>query len=1348
MVSSQRARCEPSVANATRFDPASAAKFFLYLLVPLIVALIAGCGGGGSSTPPPQSNPVPSITSLSPAGAVSGSSPQTLTINGSGFIASSSVSFNGLPHGATFVSAGKLTITLNQGDLASIGSFPVTVTNPQPGGGTSPSAQFQVAAAGLTVNIIDLPSGAAANVTVTGPNGNTTAIASSQIVFGQAGIYSVKAVGVAIGADTYRATTPSQSVNLAVGQSDTVTVDYYDVIPNTTKTLDAVGMQTMTVSPDGNTITLSGSSFVAQSLQVGDVLVSAPTLVAPHGLLRKVATVSQSGSNVVVVTTPATLADEVKRARINFSTTLVPPAQFASSAHRIPKAALMIANRKATGDSISDPCLGPGTFTVPLSMSLPPDASGNTVNANGEVDLCSLNLGAVIDTAALSASLTVSGQVYSHVVVEGRYLTSFDQTIPLSPTDLQDYVVCLGNDTCTAVLGLPDTINNAIAVITPVLTPYIGIQGNAAAGFYTGKTEGGPVAISLNIQDAQATPSYSQQLQAASDPSSLDGNLSVKGFGGVQFGLEFFGSVTDHLDLEGYLQMDANTTQSPWWTLKAGDNANFVVTLSLLGFFSHDFTIDEFPIYSTTIASAEGPFSATPTLNTVTPNSAVVGSQDLTLWLSGTNFVPGAFVSFNGHVLQTNFVDTTDISATLPATDLGVTGTYPLTVTNPDTPGATSNSLNFTVSGSITNPVPSISSLSPNSAPIGTSSEAVTINGQNFLSSSTVTYNGISHSATFVNPSQLTISLTANDLTTAGSFAVVVTNPSPGGGASNAVDFAVGNPVPAVTSLSPSSVTVGSPAQALAISGSNFLNSSAVSFNGSTRTPTFVNGAQLTIGLTTGDLATAGTYPVSVTNPAPGGGMSNIANFTVAGASAGSVSLSPTSVTIPEGGAQTFTASVAGSAHGVTWSVQEGSAGGTILSFTSTSTIYSPPSTTGTFHIVATNTDDSTKTATATVTVTPPLALEVLHSFLGSAQGDGAWPASSLIQASNGNFYGTTTGGGTSGAGTVFTVDTSGTFTTLVSFTGSGPDQPDAGLTQAVNGHFYGTSFYGGTGGRGTVFSTDASGNITVLHSFTDSDEGANPYAGLTQAADGSFFGTTFYGNTANGPTAFKVNSSGNVTFLHSFSNSEGAGWLSSLIQANDSNFYGTAYYGGASGGLGDGTIYRMDGSGTVTVIHSFSGSDGGQPFAGLVQASDGYLYGTTRFGGAYDYGTVFKLDTSGNLTVLHSFSGMDGGIPLAGLIQGSDGSFYGTTSLGPGTIFRMDTAGNVTVLHFFGSVDGSEPEAGLVQGNDKNLYGTTYGGGAGSSGVVFRLDLSTFLSATSQAKPAQSPNLANLTKH
>lgn len=531
------------------------------------------------------------------------------------------------------------------------------------------------------------------------------------------------------------------------------------------------------------------------------------------------------------------------------------------------------------------------------------------------------------------------------------------------------------------------------------------------------------------------------------------------------------------------------------------------------------------------------------------------------------------------------------------------------------------------------------------------------------------------------------------------------------------------NPVPSISSLSPSSAGVGSAAQTLTINGNNFLNSSAVSFNGSIRSSTFVSGTQLTISLTASDLASAGKFPVSVTNPAPGGGLSNVANFTVATASPGSVSLSPTSVSVPEGGAQTFSASVVGSSSGVTWSVQEGTAGGAIASYTSTSAIYLPPSTTGTFHIVATSIGNTAETATATVTVVAPMTLTVLHSFQGS---DGAWPTAGLIQASDGNFYGTTSGAGASDAGTVFKVDTAGNPTVLHSFSGSDGGSPNSGLIQANDGNFYGTTFYGGTYGHGAAFKMDSLGKVTLLYSFSDPGP-ANPYAGLIQALDGNFYGTTYYGGPSDAGTAYRMDTSGNVTLLHPFSSSDGAPPYAGLVQASDRNFYGTTYYGGAGGGTGGGTVFKMDAAGNVTVLHSFSCTDGCGAIAGLIQGNDGYLYGTTLGGGAFGDGTIFKIDTSGHLTVLHSFSSLDGWAPYASLIQGSDGNFYGTTAgggaSGAGTIFRMDPAGNVTVLHSFSNVDGAMPEAGVIFGKDGKLYGTAYGGGAASDGVVFRLD-------------------------
>jgi len=204
------------------------------------------------------------------------------------------------------------------------------------------------------------------------------------------------------------------------------------------------------------------------------------------------------------------------------------------------------------------------------------------------------------------------------------------------------------------------------------------------------------------------------------------------------------------------------------------------------------------------------------------------------------------------------------------------------------------------------NPVPAISALSPTSATAGAAKQTLTINGTNFLSNSTVTYNSVAHTATFGSATQLTISLSASDQATAGSYAVVVTNPTPGGGASNSVNFTLNTPAPAISTLSPTSATAGTAAQTLTINGTNILSTSTVTYNSVAHTPTFVNSTQLTISLSASDQATSGSYPVVVTNPAPGGGSSPAVNFTVNNLVPSISSLSPASAT--EGAAaQTLT---------------------------------------------------------------------------------------------------------------------------------------------------------------------------------------------------------------------------------------------------------------------------------------------------------------------------------------------------------------------------------------------------------------------------------------------------------
>jgi uncharacterized repeat protein (TIGR03803 family) len=347
-----------------------------------------------------------------------------------------------------------------------------------------------------------------------------------------------------------------------------------------------------------------------------------------------------------------------------------------------------------------------------------------------------------------------------------------------------------------------------------------------------------------------------------------------------------------------------------------------------------------------------------------------------------------------------------------------------------------------------------------------------------------------------------------------------------------------------------------------------------------------------------------------------------------------------------------------------------------------------------------------------------------LYSFAGGSS-DGADPYHTLIQGGDGNFYGTTLAGGASNVGTIFKITPNGTETVFYSFASI----PYSGLVQGSDGNIYGTTATGGTSGRGTVFNITPSGTETVLYSFPAGS--SDPYTGLIQGSDGNFYGTTGAGGTSDDGTVFKITSSGTETVLHAFAKSGSDGEIpyAGLIQGSDGNFYGTTYDGGA-GGLG--TVFKVTPSGTETVLYSFAGgSDGEYPYAGVIQGSDGNFYGTTYQGGTSGLGTVFKLTPSGTETVLYTFAGgsSDGAYPEAGLIQGSDGNLYGNTLQGGvsglGIVFELTPSGTETILHAFaGSSDGANPSANLVQGSDGNLYGSTGAGGTSGNGTFFKVTL------------------------
>jgi uncharacterized repeat protein (TIGR03803 family) len=316
--------------------------------------------------------------------------------------------------------------------------------------------------------------------------------------------------------------------------------------------------------------------------------------------------------------------------------------------------------------------------------------------------------------------------------------------------------------------------------------------------------------------------------------------------------------------------------------------------------------------------------------------------------------------------------------------------------------------------------------------------------------------------------------------------------------------------------------------------------------------------------------------------------------------------------------------------------------------------------------------------------ITPGGALTTLYIFCAEFDcPEGETPKGGLVQNTKGNFLGTAQRGD-GGSGTLFKITPGDALSRL-----GKPDhgsEPIGPPVQISDGSFYGTTSAGGLGG-GTIFKMDAAGSeITTIYEFCAKSrcpDGRAPLAGLVQGTDGNLYGTTSGGGAGLAGTVFKLSPEGKFARLHSFATIDGAYPYAGLIQATDGSFYGTTEIGGANGG---GTIFPITPTGTLTSLYSFCAEasciDGKTPVAGLTQATDGNFYGTTELGGSNGAGTIFQLNLGGTMTTLYSFcaqpSCVDGGNPLSGLLQATDGNLYGAASVGgadnDGTIFSLVT--------------------------------------------------------------------------
>jgi uncharacterized repeat protein (TIGR03803 family) len=351
--------------------------------------------------------------------------------------------------------------------------------------------------------------------------------------------------------------------------------------------------------------------------------------------------------------------------------------------------------------------------------------------------------------------------------------------------------------------------------------------------------------------------------------------------------------------------------------------------------------------------------------------------------------------------------------------------------------------------------------------------------------------------------------------------------------------------------------------------------------------------------------------------------------------------------------------------------------------------------------------------------------ITVLASFNGT---NGSYPQAGLVEDAGGDLFGTTPNGGASSDGTVFEIpSTGGSITTVATFNDSNGANPYAPLFEDASGDLFGTTVHQGPDGYGTVFEIESgSHSVTTLAAFNQTG-GLNPYGGLVEDASGDLFGTTMNVSGSGYGTVFEVASgSGSATTLATPSDPNGTNPMGPLIEDASGHLFGTTSAGGA---FGDGTVFEVNAAtGSVTTLASFNGTDGMNPASGLVEDASGNLFGTTPDGGAFSQGTVFEvLAGSGVISTLASFNGTNGATPMAGVVEDASGNLFGTTAsggqFGMGTVFEVKVdSGAATTLASFNGVNGASPEGGLVEDAGGNLFGTTSAGGASGLGTVFEI--------------------------
>ncbi len=765
-------------------------------------------------------NPAPTTAGISPTQANAGETGLTVVVWGSGFTTDSIVRWEGANRTTTYISPSELEAAITTADIATPGTRAITVFNPTPGGGTSAAQNFTVVNAGTPAPTIGSLSPASANA---GAAAFTLTVNGT----GYDGTSVVRWNG------TNRATTFVSALQLtaAITAADVATA----------------GSASVTVQRVSDGAISAASTFTINSVTPGDFVDTfnrANSAALGNGWIEKTATVFELISNEAartatgvdyrdnIVYRPA--AEDVLdvEAAVEIRFTAVPPGypqvfvrgQSATIGGTNTLDAYLLYINNSTTQAILARQRGTN-FDEPLAtLTLSPalnttDRYRLRLQATGTA---TVQLSAFVERLNGTAwqiigQATASDSSANRIAAAGT--VGFGGYIELSPR--------FDNFARTALGGSAD---NPVPVLTTI-APTSATAGSGAltltvngSNFINGST------VRWNGANRTTTIISSNQLQAAitAADTTTAGNADVTVFnptpGGGTSGTATF-SIT-------------STTNNP-----------------------------------------------VPVASSLAPSSAAAGSAAFTLTVNGSNFINGSVVRWNGNARTTTFLNGTQITAAITAADVASQGTNTVTVFNPTPGGGTSGNLTFTVNAA-SNPVPTTTSLSPSSTAAGGPAFTLTVNGTNFVATSVVRWNGSNRTTTYVSATQLTAAISASDIASQGTRTVTVFNPTPGGGTSGGRTFTItapptNNPVPVLTSTSPTAWPTGGSAFTLTVLGSSFVTSSVVHWNGTARTTTVISANELRASIDPADVAAASLPTITVVTPAPGGGRSAPVTFFV-----------------------------------------------------------------------------------------------------------------------------------------------------------------------------------------------------------------------------------------------------------------------------------------------------------------------------------------------------------------------------------------------------------------------------------------------------------------------------------